>query len=217
MGHDSDIHDDDLRKETYTFLQSNEKSLLSKPSPEKPRELAIISEEKSGIETPINLFETNNNKNDEDEQYYKALKSLQFIMLFLTMSFSISSCFIFQMNIKNFGLNYFSDEILTKTSIVGSISFFIMRFTIGAIIDKFGMKNVYRTIIILVVINFLMFYSFMDNIFMFYICIFIFYGLHASLSTSITISTSFIYGHNVGKRLQAWMHGAFSGGGILAT
>ncbi len=37
------------------------------------------------------------------------------------------------------------------------------------------------------------------------------------MSTSITVSTSFIWGHDVGKRLQRVMHCAFAGAGMTAS
>ena len=37
------------------------------------------------------------------------------------------------------------------------------------------------------------------------------------MSTTITVSTSFIWGHHVGKRLQKGMHCAFAGAGMTAS
>lgn len=114
------------------------------------------------------------------------------------------------MNLKNFGLKYYSDKTLVETSFIATPAFFVMRFSIGAIIDQFGLRTVYKYIAGLTIATIVVFYFLMANIWAFYGCVMFFYGLHASIGTTITVSTSFIYGHEVGKRLQAYMHGAFA-------
>lgn len=74
------------------------------------------------------------------DAYIKTLKSWEFLGLFLVFSFSFSSTYIYQMNIKNFGLKYFDDKSLSQSSFCATLAFFIMRFGIGAIVDKIGMK-----------------------------------------------------------------------------
>jgi hypothetical protein len=114
------------------------------------------------------------------------------------------------MNLKNFGLKYYSDKTLVETSFIATPAFFVMRFSIGAIIDQFGLRTVYKYIAGLTIATVVVFYFLMGNIWAFFGCVLFFYGLHACIGTTITVSTSFIYGHEVGKRLQAYMHGAFA-------
>jgi hypothetical protein len=113
------------------------------------------------------------------------------------------------MNLKNFGLKYYSDKTLVKTSFIATPAFFVMRFSIGAIIDNFGLRIVYKYIAGLTITTVVVFYFLIGNIWAFYGCVLFFYGLQACISTTITVGTSFIYGHEVGKRLQAYMHAAF--------
>jgi hypothetical protein len=123
---------------------------------------------------------------------------------------------VFMINVKNFGLQYYSDQAITQTSIVVILISLVMRFSIGLIIDKFGLCIVYRTISGVLIITVLTFYLFMDNIWVFYMCIMLFNGLNVSVSTTITVSTVYMYDHEVGKRLQKYMHCALAVGGILA-
>ena len=125
---------------------------------------------------------------------------------------------IFIINIKNFGLQYYSDEAITQTSLVSMLASFLMTPLSGLLIDKFGVLIVYRVIAEVTIVTVLVFYLFMDNIWVFYLCVMLFYGSHASMNTLITISTSFIYDHEVGKRLQKYMYCAFAvGGGITVV
>ena len=118
-------------------------------------------------------------------------------------------------NVKNFGARYYSDQAITQTSFVTMPAFCLMRFSIGAIIDKFGVRIVYRIITGVVIVTVLALYLFMDNIWVFYLCFMLLTGSNASTATIVTISTSFIYDHEVGRRLQRYMHCAFAGGGVL--
>ena len=47
-----------------------------------------------------------------------------------------------------------------------------MRFYVGAIIDKIGMRIVYRYIAGMTIVTVLIFYLWMDNIWVFYLCVF---------------------------------------------
>lgn len=47
-----------------------------------------------------------------------------------------------------------------------------MRFYVGAIIDKFGMRIVYRTIASTTIVTVLIFYIWMDSVYVFYLCVF---------------------------------------------
>jgi MFS family permease len=93
-------------------------------------------------------------------------------------------------------------------------AFFFMRFYIGTIIDKFGMPFVYSIITGVIIVSVLALYLFMDIWWVFYLCFMLLNGSDASLCTIVTISTSFIYDHEVGKRLQKYMHCAYTGAGV---
>lgn len=150
-----------------------------------------------------------------DEQYKAASRSLQFAMLFLTLSFSMSSSCIFMINVRNLGLHYYSDHELTQTTFVAMPAFCLMRFSIGAIIDKFGLRVVYQFVTGVLIVSVLVFYLFMDTWWVFYLCFMLLVGSDASMCTIVTISTSFIYDHEVGKRLQKYMHCSFAGCGVI--
>jgi Na+/melibiose symporter-like transporter len=124
---------------------------------------------------------------------------------------------IFMINIKNFGLRYYSDQAITETSFVAMPASFIMTPCIGLLIDKFGLRIVYKIITGLTIVTVLSFYLFMDNIWVFYLCVMVFYGSSSSMCTLVTISTSFIYDHEVGKRLQKYMHCAFPAAGVVTV
>jgi hypothetical protein len=61
------------------------------------------------------------------------------------------------------------------------------------------------------------FYWLMDNAWVFYLCVMVFYASMAIFSTIVTISTSFMYDHSVGKRLQKYMYCAFGAAGVLTV
>ena len=127
----------------------------------------------------------------------------------------MASLQIFRINIKNFGLQYYSDQAITQTSLFAMLASFLMAPFICLFVDKFGARIVYRVITGVNIVTVLLFYLFMDNMWVFYLCAMLFNGLHASMSTLTTISTSFIYDHEVGKRLQKYMYCAFAvSGGI---
>jgi predicted MFS family arabinose efflux permease len=129
----------------------------------------------------------------------------------------MSSLMIFVYNLKNFGLRYYSDQAITKTSLVAMPAFFVTRVSIGAIVDKFGMLFVYRIVTAVIILTVLAFYMFMDNEWVFYLCVMLFFGSYGSTRTMHTISTSFIYDHEVGKRLQKYMHCAAVIAGMAAV
>jgi Na+/melibiose symporter-like transporter len=120
-------------------------------------------------------------------------------------------------NVKNFGLKYYSDEAIAKTSLVTMPASFVISPCIGLLIDKFGVQIVYRIIAGVTIVNVLVFYLFMDNIWVLYLCVTLFYASFLSMITLITVSTSFIYDHEVGKRLQKYMHCAVSVSGIYTV
>jgi Na+/melibiose symporter-like transporter len=70
---------------------------------------------------------------------------------------------IFMVNIKNFGLQYHSDQAITKTSLVGMLAICIMKFLIGFLIDKFGVRIIYRIIAGLTIVTVLVFYFSMEK------------------------------------------------------
>ena len=124
---------------------------------------------------------------------------------------------IFIINIKNFGLRYYSDQVITQTSLVVMPVTFVTRLFIGLIVDKFGVRSVYRIITGLLIMTVLTFYLFMDNGWVFYLGVMSLYGLATCMCTVLTVSTSFIYDHEVGKRLQKYMHCAFAAAGVVTT
>ena len=124
---------------------------------------------------------------------------------------------IFVINTKNFGLQYYSDQAITQTSFGVMPAFLLMRTSSGAIIDKFGVSIVYRIITGVYIVTVLAFYLFMDSYLVFCLCLMLLIGCDACISTLITISTSFIYDHEVGKRLQKYMHCAFAGAGLVTV
>jgi hypothetical protein len=123
---------------------------------------------------------------------------------------------VFIVNVKNFGLRYYSDKTITQTYIVVILISLATGFFNGLFIDKFGLCIVYRTISGVLIMTVLTFYLFMDNIWVFYLCIMLFSGLNVSLNTTVTVSTTYMYDHEVGKRLQKYMHCVFAVGGIVA-
>jgi hypothetical protein len=129
----------------------------------------------------------------------------------------LSSLLIFIINIKNFGLQYYSDEAIAQTSFVAMPAAFVISPCIGLIIDEFGVLIVYRIIAGVSIVAVVLFYMFMDNIWVFYLCVTLFYGSYSSLIPIVTVSTSFIYDHEVGKRLQNYMHCAFAVAGIYTV
>jgi hypothetical protein len=120
-------------------------------------------------------------------------------------------------NTKNFGLRYYSDQEITATSLVAMPASFIISPCFGLLIDKFGVLIAYRSIAGVTIVSVLVFYLLMDNIWVFYLCVTLFYGSFSSLITIVTISTSFIYDHEVGKRLQTYMYSAFPAAGITTV
>jgi nitrate/nitrite transporter NarK len=113
----------------------------------------------------------------------------------------MSSVLIFMINIKNFGLQYYSDQAITQTSLFAFPASFVMRPCIGLLMDKFGVRIIYRIIAGVTIVTVIVFYLFMDNIWAFNLCVMNFFGLYSSMTTLITISSSFIYDHEVGKKL----------------
>jgi hypothetical protein len=71
-------------------------------------------------------------------------------------------------NIKNFGLQYYSDQAIAKTSFVATPAAFVMLPCIGILIDKFGVLIVYRIIAGVTIVTVLLFYLFMDIMWVFY-------------------------------------------------
>jgi hypothetical protein len=124
---------------------------------------------------------------------------------------------IFILNVKNLGLRYFSDQVITQTSLVAMPAFFVTRVSIGVIVDKLGMLFVYRIVTAVTILTVLAFYMFMDIEWVFYLLVMLIFGLYGSIRTLHTISTSFIYDHEVGKRLQKYMHCAAVIGGMAAV
>jgi predicted MFS family arabinose efflux permease len=129
----------------------------------------------------------------------------------------MSSLMIFMINVKNFGLRYYSDQAITQTSFVALIASFAMRPCIGVLIDKLGVRIAYRIIAGVTIVTVLVFYLFMDNIWVFYLCVMLFYGSYSCMAILIIISTSFVYDHDVGKRLQKVMYCAFSAAGCTTV
>ena len=82
------------------------------------------------------------------DSYMKSLKSKNFLILFLMVSCSMSITYVYQINIKNFGLQYFEDSSVSKTSIFATVFFFTFRFGIGALVDKFGMSACYKVMML---------------------------------------------------------------------
>jgi Na+/melibiose symporter-like transporter len=120
---------------------------------------------------------------------------------------------IFTINVKNFGLQYYSDQAISQTSFVTMPICCVMSPCTGLLIDKFGVQIVYRIIAGVTIVTVLVFYLFMDKIWVFYLCVMLFYGSYSSMCTLVIISTSFIYDHDVGKRLQKYMYCTFSAAG----
>jgi MFS family permease len=120
-------------------------------------------------------------------------------------------------NTKNFGLRYYSDQAITGTSLFAMPASFIFSPCIGLLIDKFGVLIVYRSIAGVTIVKVIVFYLLMDNIWVFYLCVTLFSGSFAGMMAIVTISTSFIYDHEVGKRLQKYMFSAFSAAGITTV
>ncbi len=67
-------------------------------------------------------------------------------------------------NIKNLGLQYYSDLAISQTSFVTMPAGMVMTPCIGQIIDKYGVRIVYRIIVGLTIVNVIAFYLLMDNI-----------------------------------------------------
>jgi MFS family permease len=120
-------------------------------------------------------------------------------------------------NVKNFGLQYHSDRAIAQTSLFAMPASVIMRPYIGLLIDKFGVLIIYRNLAGVTVVSVILFYLFMDNIWVFYVCVMLFFALYACMMTIIAISTSFIYDHEVGKRLQKYIYFAFSAAGWMTV
>jgi nitrate/nitrite transporter NarK len=71
---------------------------------------------------------------------------------------------IFMINIKNFGLQYHSDQEIAQTSLVAMPASVVMRPCIGLLIDKFGVRIIYRIMAGVTIVTVIVFYLFMDNI-----------------------------------------------------
>jgi hypothetical protein len=120
-------------------------------------------------------------------------------------------------NIKNFGLKYYSDQEIAQTSLETMVASFVISPCNGFLLDKFEAQIIYRIIAGVNIKTVLVFYLFIDKIWVFYLCVTLFYGSFLSMIPLITVSTSFIYDHEVGKRLQKYMHCAVPVSGIYTV
>ena len=72
-------------------------------------------------------------------------------------------------NIKSFGLQYFSDQSINFLSLIMVVVAFIGRLFSGVVVDKFGVILTYRIILTLSAISQILFWLFLDNLVIFYI------------------------------------------------
>jgi nitrate/nitrite transporter NarK len=107
----------------------------------------------------------------------------------------MSSVLIFMINIKNFGLQYHSDQAIAQTSIFAMPASIVVRLCSGLLIDKFGLRIIDIIMAGVTIVTVHVFYLFMDKIWVFYLCVMLFFGLYAIMNTLIIISTSFINDH----------------------
>ena len=102
----------------------------------------LIIDQKQLIDIQTEEFEKIN-----DLLYKEILKSFRFWATFLILTFSLAVNYLYMINIKSFGLEYFCDEFINKLSLVMVPIAFCGRLGSGIFVDKLGVIFTFRVIL----------------------------------------------------------------------
>jgi hypothetical protein len=104
---------------------------------------------------PKDLIEVQNQEFERTNNllYKGILKSFRFWITFVILTFSLAVNYLYMINIKSFGLQYFTDEFINSLSLVMVPIAFCGRLGSGIIVDKIGVITTYRMILALSAIS----------------------------------------------------------------
>lgn len=104
---------------------------------------------------PKDLIEVQNHEFERTNNllYKEILKSFRFWITFVILTFSLAVNYLYMINIKSFGLEYFTDEFINSLSLVMVPIAFCGRLGSGIIVDKIGVITTYRMILALSAIS----------------------------------------------------------------
>ena len=200
-------------KKTQPLLEQETETEIQQKSLDKTKE-----QENQGQLSKIELSNISDKESEQElhKRFKHKLFSIEFILLFQMLSFSVATSLIFIINIKAFGLSNFSDAAISHLSYMSCSLSVTMRFGAGYLVDKFGIVVIYRLQTIVNITTVVLFYLYQDNLAFFYYTISMFYVTKVSFATFIGSVTVIVYGFDLGMKLQSVMHCTFAMAGIMA-
>ena len=132
--------------------------------------------------------------------YSKFLKTYAFWNTFIILTFSLAVNYLYMINIKAFGLQYFSDDAINCLSFVMVPIAFVGRLGSGMFVDKIGVIISYRIILMISAVSQILFMFFMDNQTMFYIQNGMFLLNYSFVNVMISSIGPLLYGQDLGKK-----------------
>ena len=145
-------------------------------------------------------------------QYKQVIRSADFWILLVVMSFSIAVPSFYMINMKSFGLQHFNDDVITHTSFIATFCSFTSKILSGILIDKYGSVVTFRIATTIGMIAIGIFYLYGHELVFFYIISGLFFQYYSFISVLMASITSSFYGIVLGRKLQRinYMAWAFS-------
>lgn len=84
-----------------------------------------------------------------EKEYQRILSTKRFAILFMILAYILGMPAFFLINIKNFGLIYYSDLTLTNLSLLMAAVAFCSRIGSGHAVDLWGTINVFKKLILM--------------------------------------------------------------------
>lgn len=140
------------------------------------------------------------------QEYLNIIKSQPFWLQWISLTFLYSIPLFMNVNIKTFGLVYFTDSQLANLSLLGFTFMTLARFLSGFMMDKFGIKVVLIVVAFSNLIGSLLLMFWRDVQIIYYIAMTTFWFNNGCCSNMIGSVLSFIYGVNLAVKLAPIMN-----------
>ena len=105
---------------------------------------------------------------DHSQEANQIMKSHNFITIFVILSYCASIPLFFMINIKNLGLNYFSDSEVSFLADISVVLSVISTLLTGVLIDKFGASKILTASLVISTFETCLYYFYPDNLWVYY-------------------------------------------------
>lgn len=133
-------------------FESDPRFDFSTPKPKKSEDIALENLDLNWDKEESPHHENGNNEKCEleviEEKTKSVLKSYIFYVLFILVSYILAMPAFFLINVKNFGLQNFTDSTMTKVTFYAAVVAFASRLGSGMSVDKYGTFMTLRVFIL---------------------------------------------------------------------